>query len=244
MDRLTVIYKPDEVYFEPGTGYPYCKLGYENRRSVHLLIETSNAHTEYQLIGGTSLSSETWKALPAARSAGKYVLEVPLSRDARLLGEVTEPFALAQGQTLTIAARDANGRYVAETVTFQSASFVDISAATAAEVAAAIGAACTHTRAEALAGRVLLKSVLLDEAGYLHVSSADGVEDILGFGPDNHVSCYQVLCEERNEPSARGLSGQLTRLYVRLRTPAEGEGEEATVSDWLSDWVVSHGHES
>jgi uncharacterized protein DUF6519 len=67
---------------------------------------------------------------------------------ARLTGETSQPFALAAGQTLVVAAEGA----APETVTFAAASFATISAATAAEVVAAVGAALTRVTASAGVG--------------------------------------------------------------------------------------------
>jgi hypothetical protein len=61
------------------------------------------------------------------------------SSPARLTGDIAEPFTLADGLTLVISADGQPD----ETVTFQTADFASIGAATAAEVAAAINTAVT-----------------------------------------------------------------------------------------------------
>lgn len=70
------------------------------------------------------------------------------SSPASLTGDQAGPFALAAGMTLVLSA---DGQ-PAETVTFQPASFANIGAASAAEVAAAINAAASRTSAAAGAG--------------------------------------------------------------------------------------------
>ena len=67
---------------------------------------------------------------------------------ARLTGNATEPFPLAAGMTLVIAA----DRAAPETVTFAAGSFASIGAATAAEVVAAINASATRVVASAGTG--------------------------------------------------------------------------------------------
>lgn len=67
---------------------------------------------------------------------------------ARLTGETAQPFALAAGMTLVVAAEGA----AQETVTFVAANFVNIGAATAAEVVAAINGALTRVTASAGVG--------------------------------------------------------------------------------------------
>jgi hypothetical protein len=65
------------------------------------------------------------------------------SSPARLTGDVSEPFALTAGMTLSVRTDD----QTEETVTFQAAGFVNIGSATAAEVVAAINNAMNNLTA-------------------------------------------------------------------------------------------------
>jgi phage tail sheath protein FI len=72
---------------------------------------------------------------------------------AQVLGAATEPFALADGQTLAVTV---NGGAVPVTVTFKSADFANIAAASAAEIAASILKQTSSVRAGVTPGRALL----------------------------------------------------------------------------------------
>ncbi len=67
------------------------------------------------------------------------------SSPAQLTGNMVEPFGLSEGQTLVVQAEE----HPLETVTFTAGDFVDISAATAVEVAAAVTAAMSTITARA-----------------------------------------------------------------------------------------------
>ncbi len=95
---------------------------------------------------------------------------------ARLTGEAGQPFALAAGQTLVVAAQGA----APETVTFAAASFANIGAATAAEVVTAINAALTRVTASAGAGDDVVITGgdgTLDGAGRCLVDGRDAVQE-------------------------------------------------------------------
>jgi hypothetical protein len=72
---------------------------------------------------------------------------------AQILGANPEPFALTDGQTLQVTV---NGAAVATTVTFHTADFANIAAASSAEVAAAIGRQTTAFRAAVAPNRQLV----------------------------------------------------------------------------------------
>jgi hypothetical protein len=73
---------------------------------------------------------------------------------ASVTGASTQPFALVDGQALTFRVDSGAIR----TAIFNTAEFVNIAAATAAEVAAVINAECTGVEVTAVAGAVVIKS--------------------------------------------------------------------------------------
>lgn len=89
-----------------------------------------------------------------------------------------EPFNLTDGETLTIRV-DNEPNQVA---TFESADFADISAATAAEVAAVLAADWTDVTVKALAGKVIVASVSTGVEAKLDIQGSGGdANDELGF---------------------------------------------------------------
>lgn len=96
----------------------------------------------------------------------------PLQQGTRagLLGGATGPFALADGMTLSIAVDGTPPR----TVTFQTADFAAIGAATAAEVAAAIAAQVPGLSAVDAGGAVQLGSLRPGSASAIDVNDGSG----------------------------------------------------------------------
>jgi hypothetical protein len=111
---------------------------------VDTIVLASNSPT----IGLSSVSVDV-AASTAAASLGFTNSNSFHSRNgaspAQITGHATEPFALANGDTLVVEAND----QAPETTTFNAADFADISAATAAEVVAAIAAAAPTVTASA-----------------------------------------------------------------------------------------------
>ena len=100
----------------------------------------------------------------------------PGSSPARLTSSQSALFALAEGMTLTISAND----QPAETVTFQESAFENISAATAAEVAAAINTVLTRATAAAGTGNdfaITGGDGTLEGAGHCLVEGWDVIND-------------------------------------------------------------------
>jgi len=233
MADATIVYEPGKVSFEPREGYPYLKLGYERDRRVRVLLEPETGQNQYQVFGAIAQSSSDWKALPDAAETGKYLVSVTLSKDARLVTEEAAPWALTDKTSLTIAARDGDGKYAEETVTIAAAGFADIGAATATELAAVINAACSNITAEVVADNyVMLKSVSKDEPYIAIVNDDDDVGETIGLGYGNNTTIYGAWREQLGRPAPRGLGAQWRKVYVRFRH------DEGAPGSLLSDWIV------
>lgn len=240
-NKATIIYPPQSVHFEPDTGYPFCKMGFENRRLVNLLLEpdTASAYTQYQVFGAVS-GDGAWRNLPAA-SNGYRVATAALCAEARLIGALSGPFALAAAMSMSVVTLDAAGKRVEETFTINDDDYEDAGAATADEVADAFNAQVAGAVAEAVADAVMISAVRKPD-GFLQLSSIDGLDELLGFGQENNCTCYSIMQEVMGEPSWRGLSAEWKRICVRFRKQKDAvEGEEEPqydVSEVVSDWVV------
>src|SRR5215813_500620 len=121
-------------------------------------------------------------AVPVSTVATKLGIAAPLTvagtdaLGARLVSSRAEPFNLVAGDQLTILRNGDNPR----TITFQSG-FVNIAAATAAEVAAAINQVAPGA-ASAQAGRVVLTSSGPGEPALVSVDASSSAAAKIGFG--------------------------------------------------------------
>jgi hypothetical protein len=110
-------------------------------------LPTASGHTSVQVVLPSSTAAGPLGFLPG-RSASQRSGSSPAS----LPGNAAQPFALADGQTLTVSANGSGP----ETVTFAAADFADITAATAAEVVDALNAGLARATAAAGAGNDFL----------------------------------------------------------------------------------------
>lgn len=234
--KATIIYRPGDVYFEPDEGYPYCKLGFTGDRRVHLLLEPGDAtYTHYAMFGAAGAG--VWTALPEAAETGRYVVPVTLASVAGLVSENAGPFALADGMALSVAAFDATGRYVVETVTFRTASFTNIGAATAPEVAAAVNLQSVNVLAAAVEDQVKLTAKNA-RAGESFVTVMESpAADALGLGYGAGTTNYSEWRESQGKPSWRGLSASSRRVCVRFRKGASGAKSASVFDDVVLDTV-------
>jgi len=111
---------------------------------------------------------------------------------AGLLSQGSEPFALADGQTLEVAIDTGEP----QTITFIAASFMDIAAATAAEVAAAVNVQILGARSGVDAGRVGIGSDVTGAGSRVEVVGGTA-NAALGFpaGPVNGTGYAQNIAE-------------------------------------------------
>lgn len=231
--KTTVIYAPNAVYFEPDEGYKYCKLGYTRDRRVNVLIEPGDqvAYAQYQMWGAAGVGA--WTDLPSAIEDGLYVIPVTLPRLATLGTEIVGPWTLTDGETLTIAAFNSSGAYAEETITLATADFADISAATAAELAAVIADQAANVTATEVDDALRLRAVnAADGDSFLTVTENDTAE-ALGLGYGNGTTVHSEWRQDKGDRAYRGLSADEKTIFVRFRDAAEG-----TPSAVLSDWVV------
>ena len=108
------------------------------------------------------------------------------AKPATLTGTVGQPFVLRQGMELTVTVDDR----LPTTVRFQPGDFADIGAATAAEVAAAIGATLTQLSATAVAGRVVLTSHLAGAISSLEIAAASSSLVSLDGAPRGRLAAF------------------------------------------------------
>jgi hypothetical protein len=123
-------------------GFRIAALGGGAVGTIRLTSVGANGRTSVTVDVAASTAATAFGFTPANRQATRR------NTAARLTGETSQPFALAAGQTLVVAAEGA----APETVTFAAASFANIGAATTAEVVTAINAALTRVTASAGAG--------------------------------------------------------------------------------------------
>ena len=132
---------------------------------------------------------------------------------AQITGDEAEPFALADGQTLTVTV---NGGATPATVTFAAADFVAIGSATAAEVIAAIAGATTEFRAVATpTGELTLVNNTTGPASHLEVAGTGATA--LGFDPPNDNS-DTALAAGTTRIALPSVGGIQTSSAVRLET--------------------------
>jgi flagellar hook protein FlgE len=151
---------------DPGTGYIVQSVGGTGIKIDPNAVQPAKATDTVTLAGNLSTSANP----PAAEVLGSLT---PLTQGtpAAVVGSGTGPFALADGDTLTIAA---NGG-AAQTVTFGAAEFASIGAATAAEVAAAISSQVSGVSATvSAAGAVTLQSTATGLQSTLEVTDGTG----------------------------------------------------------------------
>ncbi|HEX8073057.1 MAG TPA: hypothetical protein VF546_24130 [Pyrinomonadaceae bacterium] len=132
---------------------------------------------------------------------------------AQILGTTSEPFALADGQTLQVTV---NGAAAATLVTFHTSDFANIGAASAAEVAAAIGRQTTAYRAAVTPDRrLLLASATPGPASRLTVAGTAAAT--LGFGAGNNDSAGSLV-SGATIAALQSTGGVLPGSAVRLET--------------------------
>ena len=136
---------------------------------------------------------------------------------AQIIGANREPFALVAGQTLVVTV---NGGATPVTITFNSADFANIGAASAAEVAAAIQRQTTALRAGVTPDRrLVLASAIPGTTSRLAVSDgpAGSPPDVLGFtGPTANSAAALVV--NTSLVMVQSTGGFLPGSAVRLET--------------------------
>jgi flagellar hook protein FlgE len=141
---------------------------------------------------------------------------------AEITGTNTGPFALSNGDTMTIQV-DGNPP---QTVTFTTADFVNIGAATASEVAAAINAQISGATASASGGAVVLESATLGEDSSLKLTDSAG-------NPAFTLGLQTVLVEGTEQ--AAGTTTDLNDLISNETDYLASNNDGITISGALSD---------
>jgi phage tail-like protein len=179
-------------------------------------ITRSNQGPELGLFESVQVGSGWESASEAARvlgfASGNDQASGSPGVPASLLGSAVEPFALAPGMTLRV---DVDER-MAAAVRFARGDFVDIGAATAAEVAAAIGRTLDELSAEASAGSVRLISRLVGNDSSLRVERSS-----------RDVVSLQVAA--RGRLSATSESSERRRLFFATTEGVERDASRSRI---------------
>lgn len=153
----------------------------ESGEQWEILAEVENAGADRAYVDAEAESSNFGAIVGNASAID--TIQTPIagwSAQAAVLSQSVEPFALEDGLELTLIIDGGDE----QTVTFDTADFVDITAATAAEVAAAISAAITGGVAEDHTdGAVMILSDTDGTGSIIQVTGGDA-NPILGFPGD------------------------------------------------------------